>query len=68
VRNDVGGRNFTGAAPPPGDHHHRYYFAVHAVGQEQLGVDSDASAAVVSFNLAFKALARGMIVATYQQQ
>jgi Raf kinase inhibitor-like YbhB/YbcL family protein len=66
VRNDVGTHDFTGAAPPPGDHPHRYYFVVHAVGEESLGVDNTASAAVVSFNLAFKTLARAQLVGTYQ--
>lgn len=66
VRNDVGGRGFTGAAPPEGDHPHRYYFVVHAVGEDSLGVDKDASPAVVSFNLVFKALARAQLVGTYQ--
>jgi Raf kinase inhibitor-like YbhB/YbcL family protein len=66
VRNDAGERGFMGAAPPQGDQVHRYYFAVHAVGEESLGVDPDASPAVVSFNLAFKTLARGVIHGTYQ--
>ncbi len=66
VRNDGGGHGFTGAAPPEGDHVHRYYFVVHAVGVESLGVDKDASPAVVSFNLAFKTLARAQIVGTYR--
>jgi Raf kinase inhibitor-like YbhB/YbcL family protein len=65
-RNDGGGKAFMGAAPPEGDQVHRYYFVVHAVGQESLGVDSDASPAVVSFNLAFKTLGRAIIVGTYQ--
>jgi Raf kinase inhibitor-like YbhB/YbcL family protein len=67
-RNDSGSKDYAGAAPPPGDRPHRYYFAVHAVGEDSLGVDADASAAVVSFNLAFKALARGLLVGTYQQR
>ena len=46
-----------GAAPPQGDHPHRYFFVVHAV-KDTLGVDADASNAVVSFNLAFKTLGR----------
>lgn len=65
-RNDGGAKAFMGAAPPPGDQVHRYYFVVHAVGEETLGVDSDASAAVVSFNLAFKTLGRAIITGTYQ--
>jgi Raf kinase inhibitor-like YbhB/YbcL family protein len=66
VRNDVGEHGFAGAAPPEGDHPHRYYFAVHAVGEDTLGVEPDASPAVVSFNLAFKAIGRGLLVGTYQ--
>ena len=65
-RNDGGPKAFMGAAPPEGDQVHRYFFVVHAVKEESLGVDSDASPAVVSFNLAFKTLARGMVVGTYQ--
>lgn len=65
-RNDGGSKAFMGAAPPPGDQVHRYFFVVHAVAEETLGVDSDASAAVVSFNLAFKTLGRAIVHGTYQ--
>jgi Raf kinase inhibitor-like YbhB/YbcL family protein len=65
-RNDYGPKAFVGAGPPEGDQVHRYYFAVHAVKEETLGVDSDASATVVSFNLAFKSVGRGIIQGTYQ--
>jgi Raf kinase inhibitor-like YbhB/YbcL family protein len=65
VRNDVGTAGYAGAAPPEGDHPHRYHFVVHAVGEEKLGVDSDASPAVVSFNLAFKTLGRAILIGTY---
>jgi Raf kinase inhibitor-like YbhB/YbcL family protein len=65
-RNDAGTKDFTGAAPPEGDQVHRYFFVVHAVGADTIGVDSDASPAVVSFNLAFKTLARAILVGTYQ--
>ncbi len=65
-RTDAGGNEFYGAAPPQGDRPHRYYFAVHAVGEDSLGVDPGASGAVVSFNLAFKALARGYVMGTHQ--
>lgn len=66
VRNDGGAAGFMGAAPPKGDQVHRYYFVVHAVGEESLGVDENASPAVVSFNLAFKTLGRAVIHGTYQ--
>ena len=66
VRNDGGEAGFMGAAPPEGDQPHRYFFVVHAVGEPSLGVDADASPAVVSFNLAFKTLGRAVIHGTYQ--
>ena len=65
-RNDGGTKAFMGAAPPPGDQVHRYFFVVHAVREESLGVDSEASPAVVSFNLAFKTAGRAIIHGTYQ--
>ena len=65
-RNDGGPKAFMGAAPPQGDQVHRYFFVVHAVKEETLGVDSDASAAVVSFNLAFKTAGRAILTGTYQ--
>jgi Raf kinase inhibitor-like YbhB/YbcL family protein len=65
-RNDGGEKGFMGAAPPQGDQVHRYFFVVHAVKEESLGVDPDASPAVVSFNLAFKSLGRAIIHGTYQ--
>ncbi|MCW2848053.1 MAG: phospholipid-binding protein family [Marmoricola sp.] len=65
-RNDGGSKAFMGAAPPEGDQVHRYYFVVHAVREESLGVDSDASPAVVSFNLAFKTAGRAILHGTYQ--
>ena len=65
-RNDGGEGGFMGAAPPQGDQVHRYFFVVHAVGEESLGVDENASPAVVSFNLAFKTLGRAILHGTYQ--
>lgn len=66
VRNDGGESGFMGAAPPEGDHSHRYFFVVHAVSEPSLGVDQDASPAVVSFNLAFTTLGRAIMHGTYQ--
>jgi Raf kinase inhibitor-like YbhB/YbcL family protein len=65
-RNDGGRKAFMGAAPPESDQVHRYYIVVHAVKEESLGVDSDDSPAVVSFNLAFKTAGRAILYGTYQ--
>ncbi|MEO8888655.1 MAG: YbhB/YbcL family Raf kinase inhibitor-like protein [Jatrophihabitantaceae bacterium] len=67
VRNDWSSKDYGGAYPPDGDIAHRYYFVVHAVDVESLGVDDEASAAVVSFNLVFHTLARAQLVPTFQR-
>src|SRR3954469_12715 len=65
-RNDGGTKAFMGAAPPEGAQVPPYYFLVRAVKEESLGVDSDASPAVVSFTLAFKTAGRAIVKGTYQ--
>jgi Raf kinase inhibitor-like YbhB/YbcL family protein len=66
-RGDFGTSGYDGAAPPKGDRAHRYFFVVHAVDQEKLGVDAEASAAVVSFNLAFHTLGRAILTPTHKE-
>lgn len=66
VRNDFGTRDFGGAAPPPGDGPHRYVFTVYAVDTDKLGVDADASPAVVGFTLRFHTLARAQLIGIYE--
>ncbi len=66
LKNDGGVVGFMGAAPPAGDQVHRYYFVVHAVTEDSLGIDADASFAVMSFNLAFKTAGRAIVTGTYQ--
>lgn len=65
TRNDFGDFRYDGCAPPQGDRAHRYFFVVHAVDQPRLGPDSTASAAAISFNLAFHTLARAILVGTF---
>lgn len=66
ARNDFGSWDFGGAAPPQGDGPHRYYFVVHALDVDTLGVDKDASAAFISFNLVFHTLGRAIITPTFE--
>lgn len=66
LRNDGGVAGFLGAAPPKDDQPHRYYFVVHAIGEDTLGVESDATPAAASFALAFATLGRAVIHGTYQ--
>ena len=65
ARNDFGNKRYDGAAPPPG-WPHRYIFAVHALKVEKLGLDSDATPAVVGFNITANTLARGYIAPIYE--
>ena len=43
-----------------------YGLLVHAVTEDSLGIDSDASFAVMSFTLAFKTAGRAIVTGTYQ--
>ncbi len=67
VRNDWSSADYGGPYPPDGDRPHRYFFVVHALDVDTLGVDADASAAVVSFTMVFHTLARAELVATFQR-
>ena len=65
VRNDMGTKDFCGAAPPKGDPPHRYAFVVHALNTDALPIDSDATPALAGFNTTFATIARAMIVPVY---
>lgn len=68
LANDAGLRRYVGAAPPAGHGVHRYYFAVHALDVEKLELAEDASPAYLGFNLFMHAIARAVIVGTYEQK
>ncbi|MEB3033082.1 YbhB/YbcL family Raf kinase inhibitor-like protein [[Mycobacterium] nativiensis] len=67
LANDAGLRRYVGAAPPAGHGPHRYYIAVHAVDVEKLELAEGASPAYLGFNLFMHAIARAVIVGTYEQ-
>jgi phosphatidylethanolamine-binding protein (PEBP) family uncharacterized protein len=64
LRNELRERGFVGANPPQGTGVHRYFFVVHAVDVESLGVDPEATPAVLGFNLHFHTLGRAILVGT----
>jgi hypothetical protein len=66
LRGDAGAARYIGAAPPAGHGPHRYVFAVHAVDVETLGIDADATPALLGFNLFSHTLARAVIIATHE--
>jgi Raf kinase inhibitor-like YbhB/YbcL family protein len=66
LRGDAGAARYIGAAPPVGHGPHRYVFTVHAVDVDTLGIDADASPALLGFNLFSHTLARAVIVPTYE--
>ncbi len=62
-----GQSGFGGACPPVGDHPHRYIFTVYALKVKKLGVQSDATPALVGFLLNHNLLAKASIVAYYSR-
>jgi Raf kinase inhibitor-like YbhB/YbcL family protein len=65
-RNDAGASAFLGACPPPGPAH-RYILTITALKVEKLGLDSNASGALIGFMTRANALAATSIAATYGQ-
>lgn len=64
-RTDYGKPGYGGPCPPKGHGPHAYIVTVYALPTEDLGLDADASPAVVGFNLNSKALAKASIVFYY---
>ena len=67
-KTDYGTPGYGGPCPPPGDGPHQYVITVHALKVEKLGVDANASPAVVSYNLNTNALAKASIVFYYERK
>lgn len=66
LRNDAGRASYLGAAPPQGHGPHRYFIVVHAIDTDSLGVDENATPAILGFNLAFHTLGRAIINPWYE--
>jgi len=68
LKNDGGTVGYIGAAPPPGHGPHHYWVVVHAVDVPSLDIPAEASPAFLGFNLFSHAIARAVLVPTYEQQ
>ena len=66
TRTDFGVPGYGGPCPPEGDHPHRYLFTVFAVSR-LLDVKADTSAAVIGFQLHFKALAKASLMGLFKR-
>jgi len=64
-RTDFGKPGFGGACPPQGDKPHRYIITVYALKTDKIDVNSEASGALVGFNIGFATLAKASITATF---
>ena len=62
---DDGKSGFGGACPPLGDKAHRYIFTVHALDVETLGLDKNATPALVGFMLNSHTLAKSSLISYY---
>lgn len=62
---DFGKSGYGGACPPVGHGAHKYIFTVYALDVEKLGLDVNASPALVGFMLNSHTLAKASIIAYY---
>ncbi|MEO8588778.1 MAG: YbhB/YbcL family Raf kinase inhibitor-like protein [Flavobacteriales bacterium] len=67
-KTDFGTLGYGGPCPPPGAGPHQYVVTVYALKNEKLGVDANASPAVVSYNASAQSLARASIVFYYERK
>jgi len=63
--NDFGEKGYSGMCPPPGDLPHRYTFTVHALDVPSLGLDENATGALVEFASGGHTLAKASITGTF---
>lgn len=64
---DFGTVGYGGPCPPPGHGAHRYIITLHALKTARLGLDQNAGAAMVGFNLGPQTLAKASILFYYER-
>lgn len=66
-KTDYGAPGYGGPCPPPGHGPHQYLFTVYALKTDKLGLDANASPAVVGYTINSQMLAKASIVMYYQR-
>lgn len=66
-KTDFGQVGYGGPCPPEGSPSHEYKITVYALKTEKLGVDQNATAAVVGFNIFFNTIAKASIIMYYKR-
>ncbi|MDM1363312.1 YbhB/YbcL family Raf kinase inhibitor-like protein [Myroides marinus] len=64
---DYGIKGFGGPCPPVGHGYHQYIITVYALKTDKLGLDENATPAIVGFNLWANTLAKASIIAYYKR-
>jgi len=64
---DFGTKGYGGPCPPEGHGFHQYIVTVYALKTDQLGLDENATPAMVGFNLWANTLAKASIIAYYKR-
>jgi len=64
---DYGAKGYGGPCPPEGHGFHQYIITVYALKTDHLGLDENATPAIVGFNLWANTLAKASIVAYYKR-
>jgi Raf kinase inhibitor-like YbhB/YbcL family protein len=67
LKNDGGFHGYLGAAAPPGHGPHRYVVTVHALDEEQLGLDAGFPPAHLDAKLSAHTLGRGSITGIFER-
>ncbi len=66
-RTDYGSAGYGGPCPPPGHGPHQYIVTIYALGVDKVGLDANASPAVVGYTLRSKMLGKASIVFYYER-
>jgi Raf kinase inhibitor-like YbhB/YbcL family protein len=64
---DYGTSGFGGACPPKGDNAHQYIMTVYALDTEKLGLDKNASPALVGYMLNVHTIGKSSVVGYYKR-